>query len=123
MLELASMFVPYDSTRESVDVHLLDVYRCLLKNGADPHLLGWGADYFFDNVELTIHYLDTGCLCTPADAIHLRYKRDNFDAYVKTLREQYNEIIVDADRDVFWDAKEEIDGEGYGCSYESKRRW
>lgn len=91
-----------------------EVSSCLLQYGADPHVLEWKKFGPFPG---------TGYLCTPTEAAKLACGNDVFDSYVRILAENDTEIVVDTDRDVFWDAKEEITGEGYGCSYESEMRW
>ena len=83
-----------------------EFFRCLLRDGADPHLLG-GPPLLADAAKLRSEYKTIG----------------NFDTSINALKEYYPEIIVDNDRDVFWDALEEIDGEGYGCSYDLETRW
>lgn len=91
-----------------------EVSSCLLQYGADPHVVTC----------LTFNPLNrTGYLCTPTDAAKLAFWGGLFDTYVRVLAEHYAEVVVDTHRNVFWDAQEEITGEGNGCSYESKSWW
>lgn len=111
---LFRIFMKSSWVGQSLTPYWRKVCSCLLMSGADPHLLGWS---HFNQIE------KTGYLCTPVDVAKLSYGCDSLDAFVGALAKHYPEITVDTDRDVFWNAKEEIIGEGYGCSYESEIRW